>query len=364
MKILLAGGGSGGPTSPLLAVYEKIKEKQPNAEFLFVGTKYGPEKEMCEVLNVPFLPISAGKWRRYFSLKNAGTFFEFFYGMFQAIKIIRKFRPNCIFAAGSFVQVPVIWAGKLFGIPSVIHQQDIVPSWSNKLCQFFAKKITVTFPLSLKHFYSGSGIFFKNKSEKIIFTGNPTRKLEIKKTSREARACLNFSDDLPVLLVLGGGTGSEYLNNLVWECLPELCRIVQVCHITGKGKTKDVVGRNYVQIEFSDNMPEIYKAADFVVCRAGLSTISELSVLGKMAIIVPMPRSHQELNAIYLEQKQAALFAPQQFLKPENFPLLIRKLMFDHKYQLVMQENIKKIMPHNAAETVADLITALAQNDK
>src|SRR5581483_8242409 len=135
MKILLVGGGSGGPVAPLLAVADHIKKTHPKAVFMLVGTQAGPERFMAERAAVPFAAIAAGRWRRYFSWQNFVAPFQTLHGFFDARTILKAFRPDCIFAAGSFVQVPVVWAARLAGIPVVLHQQDVLPGLANRLCQ-------------------------------------------------------------------------------------------------------------------------------------------------------------------------------------------------------------------------------------
>ncbi|HYV33388.1 MAG TPA: UDP-N-acetylglucosamine--N-acetylmuramyl-(pentapeptide) pyrophosphoryl-undecaprenol N-acetylglucosamine transferase [Candidatus Limnocylindria bacterium] len=361
MKILLVGGGSGGPVSPLIAVASDIKSNHPKAEFLLVGTAKGPEKEMAAEARIPFTSITAGKFRRYFSFRNFLAPFEFLLGFYQSFKILKEFKPDCIFGAGSFVQVPVIWAGWFLKIPSVIHQQDVVPGLANKLCQLAAKKITVTFPQTLKTFSGTLGIFYKKREgDKIVLTGNPFRR-ELKKGSKEnAIKEFQLNQSFPTLLVMGGGTGAEFLNNLVLSSLPELSKVVQVIHSTGKGKLLKEHFENYHGYEFINNMADAYAAADIVVCRAGLSTLTELSNLDKLAIIVPMPESHQEINGMLFVQTNSAIVLKQGKLKASNFVPLIRKLLFAHEAQEELKNNISKIMPRGSTEKISEIITKIA----
>src|SRR3989344_2256980 len=129
MKIFLVGGGTGGPTAPLLAVAEAVHKLRPQAKLFFVGTPKGLEKKFLEAENLPieYLSIPACKWRRYFSFLNIIDIFKTLYGFFKSLWLIGKYRPNVIFGAGSFVQVPVVWAGYLRHIPAVLHQQDLDP---------------------------------------------------------------------------------------------------------------------------------------------------------------------------------------------------------------------------------------------
>jgi UDP-N-acetylglucosamine--N-acetylmuramyl-(pentapeptide) pyrophosphoryl-undecaprenol N-acetylglucosamine transferase len=357
MKILLVGGGSGGPVTPLLAVAEEIKNTHPKAEFLLVGTKKGPETEMAERAKIAFLTIPAGKLRRYFSLRNIAAPFLVLAGFFKAFTILRKFKPDCIFGAGSFVQVPVVWAAWFFKVPVVLHQQDLHPSLANTICQMAAKKITVTFEDSVTDFWSGTGILYKhNKEDKVIFTGNPFRKNLLNFTREQGQKEFNLVSDLPVLLVLGGGTGAEFLNELIEKSLPALTKSVQIIHSTGHNKSTLEASKNYHPFEFISNMGEAYAAADIVLCRAGLSTITELSNLEKLSIIVPMPKSHQELNGYMLAKLDAAIVVTQERLNSIILTELVRKLLFEHKLQQELKKNISKIMPKNSVTKISEII--------
>lgn len=360
MRIVLAGGGSGGPVVPLLAVAEQIKKNHPKAEFLLIGTQSGPERLMADKAGMAFMAIPAGKWRRYFSLANFITPVEVLRGFFRSRAILKDFRPDCILGAGSFVQVPVIWAAKTLSIPVVIHQQDLAVSLANRLCEFAASQITVSFEDSLVSFSSGLGLFYKKNKEKVVLTGNPFR-AALKGASRDmAQKNFNLHPRLPTLLVMGGGTGAAFINKLIEKSLPELAKTVQIIHSTGVSRGKAEQSENYRPYEFITDMASAYAAADIVLSRAGLSTITELSNLGKVSIIIPMPDSHQEINAFFLFQERAALVIDQNTLTPLVLINLIRKLLFDHKLQLELKENISKIMPKNSTEKIADIVIKLA----
>lgn len=358
MRILLAGGGSGGPISPLLAVAQTLKKHHHDTSFLLVGTKNGPEKLMAEKAGIGFKRIPAGKLRRYFSWENLVSPFLLLAGFFKSFAILKKFKPDCIFAAGSFVQVPVIWAGWFLKIPSIIHQQDYLPGLANSLCQFAVKKITVTFKDSIKDFSTSLGVFYKKPKDKIFFTGNPFRAELAGQNREEAIKFFHLQHDFPTLLVLGGGTGAEFLNRLIWDSLPQLARTVQIIHATGKNKffVKNLF--NYKQFDFITEMAKAYAAADVVLCRAGLSTITELSNLKKIAIVVPMPNSHQEVNAYYVLRKQAAMVIPQSKLNPSRLMLTIKQIFYNSELQETLKKNIGNLMPADATEKITEIILA------
>lgn len=363
MKILFAGGGSGGPVAPLLAIAAEIKKEHPKAKFLLVGTKSGPERLMAAQAKIPFEAIPAGKWRRYFSVANAGTPFLVLAGFLRSFLLLKKFRPDCVIGSGSFVQIPVVYAAWILRIPVVLHQQDVQQSLANTVCQFFAKKITVTFEKSLTDFIRDAGLFYKKKPDKIIWTGNPCR-FEAKNFTRsEGLKHFGLKEDLPVLYAVGGGTGAVFINGLIRASLPDLAKTVQIIHSTGPGKYM-ITGLNYPNYhpkEFVNEAGLAYAAADIVLCRAGLSTITELSEFKKTAVIIPMPGSHQEINAALLAERRAAIVLPQQKIKPENFAGFIRKLLFEPTLPEALQKNITGLMPKNSGKKIAAIVLKIIQ---
>ncbi len=360
MKLLLVGGGSGGPVSPLLAVAAQLRKTDPSIECLFVGGFVGPEKAMAEKEGIPFVAVTAGKLRRYASLKNTLTPFLVLIGFFQALVLIAKARPSVAFGSGSFIQVPVLWAAWVFRVPIVIHQQDIQPTLANKLCSIIATRITVTFEESVKDFSQGSGFLYSAKPEKVVHTGNPFREDLLLATKEQGRAFFGLHDALPVLYVTGGGTGASFINDLITNNLEFLTRTVQIIHATGKGKTSEVVYENYHAYAFISEVGLAFAAADFVLSRAGISTITELSNLRKIAIIVPMPNTHQEANAAFLARQHAAVVIPQDQLDSQMLVQVLKKILFDLHIQDGLKDNISAIMPKGSTSTVAEIILKAA----
>jgi UDP-N-acetylglucosamine--N-acetylmuramyl-(pentapeptide) pyrophosphoryl-undecaprenol N-acetylglucosamine transferase len=298
-------------------------------------------------------------------LQNLASPFYTIAGFFQALKILKEFKPDCVFGTGSFIQVPVVYAAWSLKIPVVLHQQDVIPSLANKLCQLFAKKITVTFESSLNSFSSNFGIFYKKKSiDKIVLTGNPFREELAGIPKDQALKNLGLKSDLPVLLVLGGGAGSAFLNKLVEDALPEISKTFQILHATGKNKSKLKASNNYYPLEFISDMGSAYSVAEIVVCRAGISTITELSNLKKLSIIIPMPKSHQEINGYLLAHMAAAIVLRQDMVVPLGFVRLLRKILFEGDAQKYVRENIGEIMPKNSSEKIAHIILKIYNDGK
>ncbi|OGE93324.1 MAG: hypothetical protein A3K08_02200 [Candidatus Doudnabacteria bacterium RIFCSPLOWO2_01_41_7] len=236
MKILLAGGGSGGPVSPVLAVAMEIKNQHPKVQFLFVGTRKGPERTMVEQAGIKFKTVPAARWRRFLSVKNLFAPFIFVGGLSKAYSIINKFKPDVFFSAGGFVAVPLAWVCYLKKIPIYIHQQDAAIGLANKLIAPLASEITTAFEQTAKEFHSGSGLFNKNWHP-AIWVGNPVRP-DLFDSKVDAKKHFNLHDELPILLILGGATGAAQINNLIEAILPDLVTAHQIIHQTGSGKNR------------------------------------------------------------------------------------------------------------------------------
>lgn len=352
-KIILTGGGTLGSVIPLLAISDKLKDK---FEFIWLGTKHGPEKEIIETAGLQFMAIPAGKIRRYWDWKNFRDIFLFIAGFFKSFLLLQKNRPNLVITAGSYAGVPVVIAAKFLGIKVLVHQLDYLPGLANKIGAKFADKVAVTWEKSLKDFGS-----------KAIWTGSMVRSEQYSQTSRETNQQIINEFGLnglkPIVLVVGGGTGANGLNNLIAGSINYLKDDCEILHLTGKGKKLSFAKEpnNYRQIEFL-NQPEMAKAyavADVVVSRAGMSAILELAALKKPTIIIPMPNSHQELNARVLRDSSAALVLFQDKTSPEMLSEKIKKILSDKEYQESLEKNIGQIVKINSQELI-ELVKSMA----
>jgi len=346
MKILFTGGGTMGSVSPLIAIHQQLtknnQQKTKDYQVLWLGTRTGPERKIVEKEGIEFKAIAAGKLRRYFDLRNIIDLAKIKIGFWQAFFIILKFKPDIILSAGSFVSVPVVWAGWVLRIPSIIHQQDVRPGLANRLMAPFAARITVALDVSLED-------YSKNKT---VLAGNPVRQSLV--TSDQSLVMgsekFEFKNNLPILLVMGGGTGALKINELIWESLDELTKFCNVLHLTGKNKNKNYsllithYSLRYKSFEFlTDKMADAYQAADLVVSRAGMSALTELAYLKKPAIVIPIPNSHQEDNAKYFAQKDACLYLDQRKTSSDQLVKIVRELLRDGNRRRELGENMHKI---------------------
>ena len=356
MKVILSGGATGGSVTPLLSVANELNKKiQGNVDFLFIGTKKGyPERVLVERSEMEYHGIHSGKLRRYFAWQNFLDPFKIILGFFESLFILLKYRPDVIFSAGGFVSVPLIWAGFFLGIPTVIHQQDIRPSLSNKLTSCLAKKITVSFKKSLNDF----------PKTKTILTGNPVRKEILLGNKERAIKRFNLERNLPTILVIGGGTGAEKINQLIFSIIPQLVEFCQVIHLTGKDKlsrfagsrTAGKINSRYHSYEFlTEEIADAYAAADLVISRAGSNVLAELAALKKAAIVVPLPKTHQEQNADYLHD-HGILTMSQESLEPEIFAAMIEENIFNLEKLQKLGQNISNIWQTDGAGKIAEFI--------
>lgn len=360
-SIVFVGGLTGGPVTPLVAVAKAWKELDSSIVPTFIDLKKSVASRLIPKSGFKFQTITTGKLRRYWTIKNLLTPFLLLIGFVQSLVILAKLRPIAVVGAGGYVQVPVMYAAWLLKIPRFIHQQDIVPTLANKLVAPIASKITTTFQKSVKDFSQGLG-FSKNYAQynKVVWTGNPS--ITTTTAKAEAQKIFKLDPDWPTVLVNGGASGAMGLNQALIHNLPELIKIAQVMHSTGVGKRikppidLPAVHDRYHQYEYIEHMDEALAVADIVIARAGIGTITGLSNYGKISIIIPMPNSHQEANAQYLYDHNAAMVLDQMEITPDTFAKVVRKLLFDVKLQKELQKNISAIIPKDATQNVLKVI--------
>ncbi len=350
-KILFAGGGTGGSVSPLLALRESLAKiySSDNLKFVWIGTPAGPEKILVRSQGIEFHWIFSGKLRRYFSWRNFVDPWLVLLGIIQSFFLLRKIKPDAVVSAGSFVAVPVAIAAWFLRIPILIHQQDIKPGLANKIIARLAKRITVSFAQTAKAF----------PQDKVVVSGNPVRPEILLGNKDKAMSLFGLRSDLPVVLVVGGGTGALQLNKLVVGALPELLQFCQVVHITGKGKKLPPLALKekselYHAYEFvADGLPDLLAAADLVISRAGLGFLTELSALGKPAIVIPIPNSHQEDNAEYFARQGAVVYAKQNLLSSQALVSDVKNLLTDKESLQFLGRKIRSLFQLQAADIIA-----------
>jgi UDP-N-acetylglucosamine--N-acetylmuramyl-(pentapeptide) pyrophosphoryl-undecaprenol N-acetylglucosamine transferase len=354
MRILLAGGGSGGSATPILAVAAELKRRDPDVELLYVGTMGGPEAALVADEGIRYVGVPAGKLRRYWDVENVTDIGRVALGVGRSLGHVRRFRPAVACGAGGFASVPPLAAAGLCRVPVLIHQQDVVPGLANRLLVPFARRITVALPETLAAF----------PRRRTVLRGNPVRRRVLEADPAEAVRRLDLDPALPFLLVTGGGTGALGLNRIVARAAPRLIEHVQVLHLTGRGRSVPTpdLGPRYRQRELLvEEMPHALAAATVVVSRAGMGTLSELAALGKPAIVVPMPDSHQDANASAFAKAGAAIVFQQHDLSPDLLAATVRDLVEDGDRRRSLGEAVRTVMPADAAAKIAGDLLALAR---
>ena len=290
-KILLTGGGTAGHVTPNIALLPDLRAE--GYDIHYIGSYNGMEKKLIEAQGIHYDGISTGKFRRYLSVKNLSDPFRVIKGFQQAKKLIREYKPDVVFSKGGFVAVPVVLAAGHYHIPVIIHESDMTPGLANKICMKTASKICCNFPETVKLL----------PADKAVLTGTPIRR-ELLNGSRAAGfAFTGLSDDKPILLMMGGSTGSRAVNAGLRSALPKLLKEFHVIHLCGKGNLDNTLAQpGYVQYEYiSDELKDLFAISDIVLSRAGANAICELLALKKPNILVPLPasvsRGDQILNA-------------------------------------------------------------------
>lgn len=334
----------------------ELTKESEKLNFIFVGSTIGPEREMVKEFTaqeMKFLTITSGKWRRYFSLANFLDIFKIIIAFFESIRLLKNNKADLVISAGSFISVPLVWAAYCMKIPILIHQQDLRPGLANKLMAPFARVITISFEKS-----------FIDYGPRAIWTGNPLKDTSVYLENKIiTQKKYNLEIDLPLVLVIGGGTGSVAINELVYQALPDLLKMSQVVHLTGKGKKSNnqIINKRYQSFEFlaQEEVLALMAAADLVVSRCGLGVLTELANLKKIALLIPIPRSHQEDNAAVFRDNRAAVVLDQERIGAADFNNEIRNLLSDQNERDILMNNIGKIMKTRAAENISAIIWEL-----
>jgi UDP-N-acetylglucosamine--N-acetylmuramyl-(pentapeptide) pyrophosphoryl-undecaprenol N-acetylglucosamine transferase len=348
---MLTGGGTGGHLFPAVATAQQFQKQFPNTEVLFVGTKrkvdtgalknYGFASRTIDCYGV--------KGKNPYQLLKAIVTLPRAY--MQALKVIKEFKPDVIVGVGGYVTGPVISAAKSMGIPAVIHEQNSVPGLANRKLGAIVDTICLSLP--------GSGAQFNQN--KVVYTGNPVRTDILELAHQKRKTDIKKK----TILVLGGSQGAQAINDLFPKTLGAiqgaLKKELRIIHQTGE---KDVEGvRRAYEIQnieakvepFFRNMPSVYKEADLVVSRAGATTLAEISVLGKPALLIPYPYAadnHQEKNGNYYVQGGGAIQFIQKKLTAEKLGDAVVTLLNDPEKLKKMSVAMKKLSYPDAAEHI------------
>ena len=351
MKVIVAAGGTGGHIYPALAIINKIKEKESDSEFLYIGTSDRMEKDIIPNLGIKFIGLEMTGLNRSNPLSNIEVFRKFNNAIKASRKIIKEFKPDVVVGAGGYITAPVLYAAHKEGIPTLIHEQNSIPGVSNKFIGGFANRICVSLPNSVNLF----------PKDKVVYTGNP-RSEEIIKVDKLSKTKLGFKKDKKLVVVVMGSLGSTTMTKKIKELIPAFNgKDYQVLIITGKKYYDDYkdmeLDDNVKIVPFMENLINVLKDSDLIVSRAGASTIAEITAIGLPAILVPSPyvtNNHQYKNAKELEDAGACKIVTEEKFSKDTIIAEIDKLFSNEKEYDNMVKNSKKLGITDSATRIYD----------
>ncbi len=369
-RVLLLGGGSGGHVYPVIAIANALKEKASQSGFDLELMVIGEGEFMSKAAadnSLPYKSILAGKLRRYFSPLTVIDIFKIPVGFFQSLWYVFWFMPDVVFAKGGYASFTGALVSRLFFIPLYIHESDSTPGLANRILGKMAKTVFISFVSSEKYFKSG----------RTVLTGNPVRKELMTGDRAAAMTKFGLNPNLKTILVAGGSQGAQKINRIILDSLVLLVKDFQIIHQCGEsqfqsvktesekiikegqGEYADAVNANYKLYPFFDanDMALAYAAADVIISRAGASNISEISMLGKPTIIIPITNSssgHQFENALEFSKFGAAMIEEEN-LTPHIIISQINYMLQPERYNAV-SEKIKTFATPDAAEKIASLL--------
>ena len=375
MRVIVAGGGSGGHAMPALAAITRLRA-EPGVEIQYVGSKTGIEREAAIGAGVPYHAVSTGRMRRarrWYGLltrRNAADVPEVVRGTVESFALLGRLRPSVVLATGGFVTVPVVWAARLRRIPVVIHEQTLQLGLANRLCAPAATRIALSTPQS----YDVLRPLWRRKA---TVTGNPVRGGVLNGERSRAVERFALARDLPTILITGGSLGAEKLNRAVLDVLPELLDLANVIHQCGAAPGLTTTFRKlasaadpdapgtYALSEFLDAsaMGDAYAIASLVVSRSGAGTTNELAATGRPALLVPLVPTagdEQRRNARTFASAGAAVVIDNEDFNGPRLASETRQLLAAPDRLAAMETAAASLAPGEAASALADLVLQTA----
>ncbi len=347
--LMIMAGGTGGHVFPALAVAQHFMQHQDKVVWL--GSVGGMEESIVTANQIPFYGIAIKGLRGKGVIKQLMAPFKIVSALFQAMSVIRKVRPDAVLGMGGFAAGPGGIAAKLLGVPLLIHEQNSIAGLTNRILSLFAGSVMTAFP----------DVFDDHKKTRMV--GNPLRADIVNLFYQQKKVRSN--DEKIHLLILGGSLGAQSLNQVLPEAISRINENIrpEIWHQTGRNKQHEVT-KAYESYsikaevsEFISDMANAYKWADFVICRAGALTVSELCVAGLGAILVPYPYAvddHQTTNAEFMVQGGAAWLLPQSQLNAEVLSEMLTPLFKKRERITILSDAARKLAKVDATEKVSD----------
>jgi UDP-N-acetylglucosamine--N-acetylmuramyl-(pentapeptide) pyrophosphoryl-undecaprenol N-acetylglucosamine transferase len=354
----IAGGGTGGHLFPGIAIAEAFLKRNPANEVLFIGTERGIEKRVLTQMGYQLRTLDVEGIKGRGLMKAAGAFLKIPGSMGQSYRILKDFSPHIVIGVGGYASGPAVLTARLMGMPTAIAEQNALPGVTNRILGHFVKKVFLSFPDTENWFPSG----------KSLVTGNPVR-ASFREAVREPVA--GKRTDRFTLLIFGGSQGAHAINMAVLDALNDLQDIKQrlmIIHQTGNNDYEQVVAA-YKSHGFAADvrpfimdMPDVYKQADLLICRAGATSVAEIAATGKASILIPFAKAvndHQTKNAEFMVKAGAAEMIAESELNGGKLTEAIRYLHGQPELIHRMEENAMKLGNWNAADDIVDACITL-----
>ena len=370
MNVIFTCGGTAGHVNPALALAGYMKEKNPDTGVLFVGTPRGIERRLVEQAGYDFRAVEVSGFLRSFKpsalAHNVKTVGHLVMAAPRANAILRDFRPDLVVGTGGYASYPIVKAAAKAGIPTAVHESNMVPGLTTKMLEKYARCIMVGFEECRAHY---------QHPEKIVVTGTPVRGDFFALSRDEARKKLGITDDRPLLVSFWGSMGASTMNEKMLDFFACEQKAGQPFrHIHGVGSSgwetmraalsgRGLTGQPGLDIrEYIDDMATVMAAADLVMCRAGASTVSELTALGKPALIVPSPyvtNHYQEKNAAILARRGGACVVAEESCDGTGLYQTALKILQDNKKLSQMGKAMAELGIRDATERLYQAVTGL-----
>ena len=356
MRVIVTAGGTGGHIYPALAMINKIKEVEPDSEFLYIGTHNRMEKDIIPKYNIPFETLEIYGFNRKKLYKNFKVLKCLIKSRKKCKRLIKEFKPDIVIGFGGYVTAPVISVAHKLGYKTVIHEQNSIPGMSNKYLMKKVDLICVSLKSSLK--------FFPN--DKTIFTGNPCGEDAIKKPIMNKQE-LGLNKNKKLVLIVMGSLGASTVNDYVVSIMNLFNdKNYEVLFVTGKQDyekiSKNGHSKNVFIVPFIDNLTRIMKQTDLIITRAGASTLSEIIALNIPSILIPspyVPNNHQFKNALDLVNNNAAYLLEEKDLKEDILVKKIDELLKNKDKYYEIKNNLNKLKIDNSASIIYENIKKL-----
>ena len=361
MRVLMTGGGTGGHVNPAIAIADMIRKNIPGSEIAFVGTEHGIENKLVPESGYALHHVKVKGFSRKHLISKANLEAAIYAvtSPLAARRIIRKFRPDVVIGTGGYVSWPLIVAASREGIPTIVHESNATPGLTVKKLQRYANEILVNFNETAEEL---------KQAERVVRVGNPLRGDFGRFTKEEARRALGIRDDEVFILSYGGSMGAEKVNEAMLTVMKQYDvtnPMVRHLHATGKLEYEDSMrayreagleGNERIRMqEYIYDMPMQMAAADIVVCRAGAMTLTELSMMGKAAILIPSPNvtnNHQYKNAAVLAKENAAVLLEEKELSEERIVSAVRELVENAELRASLERKITDFADEDAGRLV------------